>query len=94
MALVVDRYQYALPAFTGQLSADLYTAGVYNKVRRQLTSNVPISADLIEQCYNHLFQTVINPMHCLPNMLPPKKNMYGCNLRKTGQTHLATFRQN
>ena len=87
MALVVARFQYALPVLAGQLSADdLRTVdAVFNKARRwQLTSHNPYSADLIEQCDKHLFRAALNPSHCLYSILPPKKNMYSRNLRKKG----------
>ena len=32
----------------------------------------------------HLFRAALNPAHCLHSILPPKKNMYGCNLKKKG----------
>ena len=51
MALVVARFQYALPALAGQLSADdLHKVdAVFRKARRwQLTSHTLYSADLIE----------------------------------------------
>ena len=50
----------------------------------QLTSHTPYSADLIEHCDKHLFRAALNPTHCLHSILPPKKNMYGRNLRKKG----------
>ena len=53
MAPVVDRFQYALPALAGQLSADdLHKLdAVFSIVRIwQLTSHTSNSADLIEQC--------------------------------------------
>ena len=87
MALVVARFQYALPALAGQLSADdlRKVDAVVNKARRwQLTSRTPYSADLIEQCNKHLFRAALNPTHCLHSILPPKKNMCGRNLRKKG----------
>ena len=87
MALVVARFQYALPALAGQLSADdLHKVdAVFNKGRRwQLTSCTPYSADLIEQCDKHLFRADLNSNHCLHSILPPKKNMCGRNLRKKG----------
>ena len=87
MAIVVARFQYALPALAGQLSADdlRKVDAVFNKARRwQLTSYTLYSADLIEQCDKHLFRTALNPTHCLHGILPPKKNMYGRNLRKKG----------
>ena len=74
MALVVARFQYALPALAGQLSADdlRKVDAVFNKARRwQLTSHTPYSADLIEQCDKHLFRATINPAHCLYRILPP-----------------------
>ena len=76
MALVVARFQYALPALTGQISADdlRKVDAVFNKARRwQLTSYTPYSADLIEQCDKHLFRVALNPTHCLYSILPPKK---------------------
>ena len=76
-----------MPALAGQLSADdlRKVDAVFNKARRwQLTSHTPCSADLIEQCDKHLFRAALNPTHCLHNILPPKKNMYGRNLRKKG----------
>ena len=85
MTLVVVWFQYVLPAFAGQLSADdlCKVDAVFNKARRlQLTSHTPYSADLIEQCDKHLFRAALNPTHCLHSILPPKKNMYGRNLRK------------
>ena len=87
MALVVARFQYTLPALAGQLSADNLRKvdAVFNKARRwQLTSHTLYSADLIEQCDKHLFRVALNPTHCLHSILPPKKNMYGRNLRKKG----------
>ena len=87
MALVVARFQYALPALAGQLSADdlRKVDAVFNKARRwQLTSHTPYSADLIEQCDKHLFRAALIPTHCLYSILPPKKNMYCRNLRKKG----------
>ena len=79
MALVVARFQYALPALTGQLSAnDLRKVdAVFNKAWRwQLTSHTPYPAVLIEQCDKHLFLATLNPTHCLHSILPPKKNIY------------------
>ena len=87
MALVVARFQYALPALAGQLSADdlCIVDAVFSKAWRwQLTSHMPNSADLIEQCDKHLFRAALNPTHCLYSTLPPKKNMHGRNLRKKG----------
>ena len=84
MTLVAVRFQYVLPALTGQISADdLHKVDpVFNKARRsQRTSHTPNSADLIEQCDKHPFQAALNPTHCLHSMLPPKKNMHGRNLR-------------
>ena len=76
MAVVVARFQYALPALAGQLSADdLHKVeAVFNKARRwQLTSHTPYSADLIEQCDKHLFGAALNPTHCLYSILPQRK---------------------
>ena len=76
MALVVARFQYALPALAGQLSADdlRNVDAVVNKVRGwQLTSHTPYSADLIEQYDKHLFRTALNPTNCLPSILPQRK---------------------
>ena len=88
MALVVARFQYALPALAGQLSADdlREVDAVLIKARRwQLTSHTPYSADLIQQCDKHLFRAALNHhTHCLHSILPPKTNMYGRNLRKKG----------
>ena len=87
MALIVARFQYALPALAGQLSADdLHKVdAVFSKARRwQLTSHTSNSADLIEQCDKQLFRATLNPAHCLCSIVPPKKNMYGRNLRKKG----------
>ena len=87
MALIVARFQYTLPALAGQLSADdlRKVDAVFNKALKwQLTSNTPYSAALIEQCDKHLFRAALNPTHCLYSILPPKKNMYGRNLRKKG----------
>ena len=87
MAWVVARFQYLLPALSGQLLADdLHKVdAVFSKARRwQLTSHTPNSANLIEQCDKHLFQAALNPAHCLHSMSPPKKNMYGWYLRKNG----------
>ena len=87
MALVVAKFQYALPALAGQLSADdlQIVDAVFSKACRwQLTSHTPNSADLIEQCDKHLFRAALNPAHCLHSILPPKINMYGRNLRKKG----------
>ena len=50
MALVVARFQYALPALAGQLSADdlRKVDAEFNKARKwQLTSHTPYSAVLI-----------------------------------------------
>ena len=66
MALVVARFQYALPALAGQLSADdlRKVDAVSNKARRwQLTSRTTYSADLIEQCDKHFFRAAHNPTH-------------------------------
>ena len=91
MALVLARFQYALPALAGQLSADdlRNVDAVFNKARRwQLTSLTPYSADLIEQCDKHLFRAALNLTHCLHSILPSKKNMYGRNLRKKGHIYI------
>ena len=74
MALVVAIFQYALPAFAGQLSADdLHKVdAVFSKAWRwQLTSHTPNSADLIEQCDKHLFRAALNRNHCLHSMAAP-----------------------
>ena len=87
MTLVVARFQYALPALAGQLSDDdLHKVeAVFSKARRrQLTTYTPNAADLIEQCDKHLLRAALNPTHCLHSVLPPKKNLYGRNLRKKG----------
>ena len=77
MALVLfARFQYALPALAGQLSAMICAKvdAVFSKARRwQLTSRTPYSADLIEQCDKHLFRAAINPIHCLHSILPQRK---------------------
>ena len=76
MALVVARFQYALPVLAGQLSADdLHKVeAVFSKAHRwQLTSHTPNSADLIEQCDKHLFRATLNPTHCLHSMLLQRK---------------------
>ena len=73
MTLVVARFQYALPALSGQLSADYLRKvdALFNKARRwQLTSHTPYSADLIEQCDKHLLRAALNPTHCLHSILP------------------------
>ena len=68
-----------------QISHTCKVDAVFNKARRwQLTSHTPYSADLIEQCYKHLFRAALNPTHCLHSLLPPKKNIYDRNLRKKG----------
>ena len=76
MALVVARFQYALPALAGQLSVDdlRKVDTVINKTWRwQLTSHTPYSVDLIEQCDKHLFRAALNPIHCLYSILPQRK---------------------
>ena len=76
MALVVARFQYALPALAGQLLADdLHKADdLFTKARRwQLTSHTPNSANLIEQCNKHLFRAAHNPTHCLHSILPQRR---------------------
>ena len=73
MARVVARFQYALPALAGQLSADdlCKVDAVFNNARRwQLTLNTLYSADLIEQCDKHLCRAALNPTHCLYSILP------------------------
>ena len=75
MALVVARFQYALPEVAGHLSADdLHKVdAVFTKAHRwQLTSNIPKSADLIEHCDKHLLWAAVNSTHCLHYMRPPK----------------------
>ena len=87
MAIVVARFQYALPALAGQLSPDdLHKVdAVFNKARRwQLTSHTHYSADLIEQCDKHLFRVALIPPTVCIAYYPQKKNMYGRNLRKKG----------
>ena len=87
MALVVARFQYALSALAGQLSAEYLRKldAVFNKAWKwQLTLHTPYSVDLIEQCDKHLFREALNSTHCLHSILPLKKNMYGRNLRKKG----------
>ena len=42
----------------------------------------PNSADLIEKCDKYLFRSALNPAHCLHSILYPKKNIYGCTLKK------------
>ena len=76
MALVAARFQYALPALAGQLSADdLHKVdAVFNKARRwQLTSHTQNSADLIKHCDKHLFRAVLHSTHCLHCMAAPKE---------------------
>ena len=76
MALVVARLQNALPTLAGKLSADdLHKVdAVFSKARKwQLPSHTPNSADLIEQCDEHLFRAVLNPANCLHSMMPQRK---------------------
>ena len=76
IALVVARFQYALPVLAGQLSADdlhKVDAVFYKACRWQLTSHTPNSADLIEQCDKHLLRADLNSIHCLHRMLPQRK---------------------
>ena len=76
MSLVVARFQYALPALAGQLSAnDLRKVhAAFKKARGwQLTSRTPYSADLIEQCDKHLCRAALNPTHYLHSTLPQRR---------------------
>ena len=78
MALAAAKFQYVLPALTVQLSADdLHKVdAVFIKAHRwQLTSHTPNTADLIEQYDKCLFQAVLNPIHCLHNILPPQRKI-------------------
>ena len=76
MYLVVAGFHYALTAIAGYIlvnDLNRINAVFAKAFKWQLTFMVPSAADRLDNADKKLFNSALNPNHCLRHMLPPKK---------------------
>ena len=81
--LVIARFQYALPAFAGQLTiSDINRINSIfaKRFKWRLTTKLFKANDIIEHWDKQLFRAILISDHCLNEFLPPRKNYLGRNL--------------
>ena len=91
LTLVIARFQYALPATSGFLTADDISRinAVFVKVcKLGLTTTVTIASDLIEKADKKLFKAALHVKHCLHSLLPPVRDSVNRSLRKRGHDNV------
>jgi len=86
LALVVSKIRYAMPAWSGFLSAHL--VGLLKRAHRYgFTLDVISVEDIPESADSKLFKSITHSNHCLHFLLPPVKDQVYC-LRSKSKTQL------
>ena len=85
LSIVVARFLYALPAFSGMTTADDINRinAVFCKAKKWgLTNTVPSVEELCEKADRKLFEAMMWSHHCLHMLLPTVRYSFGRNMRK------------